>query len=157
MRLFSTVVVFFVTCATSAQASGQIGYGSRVGMDVDVVSMSGLDTSQAIIKTRHTRRNAVKFCREYVGKVTEKCIQEELSVRLNDVIEADCKKGTFTNFWGDRLRFGGKNKKADDLGAAYMLVNIGTGEVADGSSASNYPTNMAIFQALCPSLAPSDP
>jgi hypothetical protein len=27
--------------------------------------MSGLNTEHAVIKTKHTRANAIKFCREY--------------------------------------------------------------------------------------------
>jgi hypothetical protein len=36
-------------------------------------------------------------------------------------------------------------------------MNIDTREIADGTMASGYPMNMAIFKALCPARAPFDP
>jgi hypothetical protein len=133
------------------------GYGSRVGMQVTVMSMSGLDTSNAIIRTQHTREDAIEFCREYVGEVSEKCIKEELATRLNDAIYANCSSGVFTNFWGDKIQFRGKNKQKGEFGPNYILVNLQSGEIANGSSASNYLVNMEIFHALCPTKAPIDP
>jgi hypothetical protein len=44
-----------------AIASGTIAYGSRAGMEVTVVSMEGLDTAHAVIRTKHTRENAIAF------------------------------------------------------------------------------------------------
>ena len=141
--------------APPAQAAGKIYYGSRAGMSVSVVSMEGLDTPRAIIRTQHTREDAIAFCRDYVQNVTEECIQSELEVPLNDIITANCKTGVFTDFVGDKYQFRGKNTHADAM-AAYILVNLTTGEVADGSSASGYPTNISIFKALCPRTAPPD-
>jgi hypothetical protein len=90
---------------SAVYASGKIYYGSRVGMQVTVVSIEGLDTSHAVIKTQHNRDDAIEFCREYVQEnpVTEKCIKDELAVPLNDSIYADCLQGIFTNFFGDVL------------------------------------------------------
>ncbi len=136
-----------------AFASGKIFYGSRVGMTVTVVSMSGLDTSQATIRTKHTRDDAIGFCRDYVGKVTPACIREELAVRLNDEISANCPRGEFVDFQGNRYRFQGESKDKDRM-ATYVLKSLPSGEIADGSSASGYPTNLQIFKALCPSRAP---
>lgn len=139
------------------QASGTIGYGSRTGMEVSVISVAGLDTARAIIRTRHTRENAIAFCRDYVQKVTEQCIQEELRIPLNDVITANCLTGEFTDFSSHRYRFLGLNRKTSDFGMAkYALMDLDTREIADGSSASGYPTNMGIFKALCPARAPYD-
>jgi hypothetical protein len=149
------IATALVLVSSPAIASGKIFYGSRAGMQVTVISMSGLDTSQAVIRTRHTRDDAVTFCRDYVGKVTEACIQEELSVRLNDVITANCNVGEFTDFYGDRHRFMGP--RTDKVGMAnYKIIDLSTGELEDGSSASGYGTNMGIFHALCPRRAPAD-
>jgi hypothetical protein len=90
-----------------ASAAGKIYYGSRAGMQVTIVSMEGLDSSSAVIKTRHTREDATAFCSEYVGKVSEECIKAELETRLNDQVVADCLRGVFTNFWGDKIKFRG--------------------------------------------------
>ncbi len=136
-------------------ASGTLGYGSRAGMEVDVVSMTGLDTAHAVIHTRHTRSNAIAFCRDYVQKVTPACISEELSVRLNDEVTANCGTGEFVNFYGDRFRFAGPSKDKDSM-AKYRITDLQTGEDADGSSASGYGTNAEIFKALCPRHAPDD-
>ncbi|MDQ0446984.1 hypothetical protein [Methylobacterium aerolatum] len=147
--LFSMVVAV----TSPALASGKIFYGSRIGMTVTVVSMSGLDTSQATIKTKHTREDAIGFCRDYVGKVTPDCIREELAVRLNDEIFANCPRGEFVDFRGNRYRFLGESTDKDSM-AKYVLKSLPSGEIADGSSASGYPTNIQIFKALCPSRAP---
>ncbi len=142
--------------ASPVLASGTLGYGSRAGMEVDVVSMSGLDTAHAVIKTRHTRANAIAFCRDYVQKVTPQCINEELAVRLNDEVTADCVAGTFTTFYGDRYRFAGPSKDKDGS-AKYRVIDLSTGETADGSSASGYGTNIEIYKALCGGPVATEP
>lgn len=138
-----------------AFASGTINYGSRAGMEVSVVSMSGLDGPNASIRTKHTRENATTFCREYAGKVTKKCVDEELATRLNDEIHADCRTGRFVDFSGTEYQFMGPNKEPDVM-AKYAIKDISTGEIADGSSASGYSVSMGIYKALCPSKAPQD-
>ena len=82
MRLALAAVVT-LAAAGAGRASGTIYYGSRAGMVVDVVSVSGLSTANAMIRTRHTRANATAFCREYVGKITADCIRDELAAPLN--------------------------------------------------------------------------
>ena len=153
MRLALALAALVV--ASPVLASGQLYYGSRAGMVVDVVSMSGLDGAHAVIHTRHTRANATAFCRDYVQKVKPKCVSDELATRLNDDVTANCLTGEFTDFSGSRYRFAGKSKDKDSM-AAYRIVDLETGEDADGSSASGYSTNAAIYGALCPQHAPSD-
>jgi hypothetical protein len=141
--------------ANPAVASGTISYGSRAGMEVTIVSMQGLDTAHAVIRTKHTRENAIAFCRDYVKNVTEECIRETLNIRLNDEVTGNCLTGEFSDFRGSRYKFLGPNRKsADLLMAKYAIMNLATGEVADGSSASGYPTNIEIFSALCPAKIP---
>lgn len=140
-----------------AYASGTIGYGSRAGMEVSVISMSGLNTARAIIRTKHTRENAIAFCRDYVQKVTEECIRGELEKPLNDMIKANCLTGEFTNFYGHRYRFlGPASKASDSIMVKYAIMDLDTREIADGSSASGYRTHMEIFKLLCPKRAPYD-
>lgn len=139
----------------AAKASGKIYYGSRAGMTVTVVSVEGLSTTHAVIRTKHTRDDAISFCRDYVQKVTPSCIQEELSVPLNDEVWANCVTGEFVDFAGRKYHFEGPVKKErGELIAAYVIRDLFTGEIADGSSASGYPTNMGIFRALCPMQVP---
>jgi hypothetical protein len=46
--------------------------------------------------------------------------------------------------------------KSDDVFAKHMIKNLATEQIADGSSASGYSTNMGIYRALCPLKAPPD-
>jgi hypothetical protein len=156
MMLRDLIALLFLVAAIPAYASGTIFYGSRTGMEVAVTSLSGLSTAGAVIHTKHTRENATAFCREYVGQVTEECIREELAIPLNDVITANCTTGEFTDFHGNRYRYLGPSRKAGNFTAKYVLMDLRTREIADGSMASGYPTNMGIFKALCPSQAPYD-
>lgn len=137
-----------------AHAAGKINYGSRVGMTVTVASMSGLDTANATIRTKHTRSDAIAFCREYIGKVSERCIRGEMATRLNDEITANCPAGVFTDFYGTKYQFKGENPNRAETEPKYLLIDLTSGDVADGSSASGYATNLRIFQALCPKYAP---
>jgi hypothetical protein len=142
--------------ASSATAAGKMYYGSRVGMTVTIRAMSGLNSSHATIRAEHTRDDAIGFCRDYENEnpVTEKCINEELSVRLSDVIYADCLAGTFTDFFGAKYQFRGKNSHQGSVGPRYLLMDLSTHEIADGTSASGYEVNMETFRALCPRAAP---
>lgn len=140
-----------------ALAAGKIFYGSRAGMTVTVIAKAGIDGPNASIRTKHTKEDAIGFCREYVGKVTKKCVQEELATVLSDEIKGNCATGKFTNFFGEDHQFLGEIKSGkDDFMAKYGIKRLATGEVADGSSASGYSTNMAVFRALCPSRAPPE-
>src|SRR5450759_4759916 len=128
-RIMPIVILFTSVLAGGALASGKLGYGSRVGMQVTVIGMSGLDTANAVIRTKHTREDAIEFCREYVGEGTEDCIKRELETRLNDAVYANCLTGVFTNFWGDRIQYRGRNKQSTEFGPNYILVNLNTGKL----------------------------
>jgi hypothetical protein len=135
-----------------AFAAGKLYYGTRAGMEVTVISMEGLDTPRAIIRTQHTKEDAIKFCQEYIGAVSDKCIQDALAVRLSDEITANCDTGIFSNFFGYKIHFLGLNRR--DTRTEYLLKNLATGDFADGSTASGYSTDLQIFKALCPRKAP---
>ena len=155
MRLAPALAAVLI--ASPAGAAGTFQYGSRAGMEVTVVSMSGLDTAHAVMRTKHTRENAIAFCREYARHVTPSCIKSELDVRLNDEISADCTSGLFSNFFGKQYRFTGPLKTSDEYQMAHFgVVDVATGEIADGSNASGYTINMLIFKALCPAKAPEE-
>lgn len=146
-------IALLVLLPSPALASGTLYYGSRAGMVVTVLSVSGLDTADAVIKTKHTRANAIEFCNEYVLKVTPQCVREELAKPLNDEIHANCQTGLFTDFFGNRLQFKGENKTAN-AATKYLIFDSASNQIEDGSEASGYPTNIAIFKALCPNEAP---
>src|ERR1700678_127469 len=76
-----------------ALASGKIYYGSRVGMTVAVISVQALNTPNAIIRTQHTRDDAVAFCRDYEQNLTDECVNRELATPMNDYVAANCSTG----------------------------------------------------------------
>jgi len=88
--------------------------------------------------------------------VTEECIRKEVSVPLNHVITANCLSCVFTDFSGSQYRFAGANAAGEGGIAKYRVINLGNGEIEDGSMASGYPVHIAIFKALCPTRAPWD-
>ena len=141
----------------SVQVGGKLSYGSKSGMTVTVVSVGGINSDRAIIRTKHTNEDATTFCREYVGKVTEKCIRDTLATPIADNVTGDCVTGRFKNFYREEHQFLGERKlKSDDLMAKYVIKTLANGQTADGSNGSGYPTNMQIFGALCPLKAPTD-
>ena len=130
------------------QVGSTINYGSRLGMQVTVTSMRGIGTSRAVIEAEHTREDATAFCREYVQKVTPKCIDDELAVEIGGELSANCQSGEFETLTGDELIFKGVSKTEDM--ADYVIAVKNSGEVLDGSSASGYPVVLDQFLALCP-------
>lgn len=142
-----------LTLAAPVRAAGKIYYGSRAGMEVDVVSVSGIGTRHAVIKTRHTRANARAFCEQYENDKSEACIQRALKeTHLSDQITGDCETGWFTTLYGDRLQFVGENPKRREAGARYIILSKGT--PLDGTSASGYGYDLDQFKALCPARVP---
>ncbi|KQY63260.1 hypothetical protein ASD52_13780 [Ensifer sp. Root142] len=150
MRIAMTIGLLL---AMSAAAKAEtLYYGSRAGMEVTVVKKSNIGTTHAKIFTKHTRENATAFCREYVQKVTPKCIADELKVELLTEISANCKTGTFITLNGQGYQFKGSNPDYDPTGMSteYLLVEAGGGEPLDGSSASGYDVALDQYKALCP-------
>ena len=130
------------------QVGSKITYGTRLGMQVTVTSVRGIGTSRAVIEVEHTREDATTFCREYVQKVTPKCIEDELAVEIGGELSGNCQSGEFETLTGDELVFKGVSKTEDM--ADYVIAVKDTGEVLDGSSASGYPVVLEQFLALCP-------
>lgn len=137
-----------------ALASGKIYYGSRVGMTVAVISVQALNTPNAIIRTQHTRDDAVAFCRDYEQNLTDECVNRELATPMNDYVAANCSTGVFVDFFGNHYRFEGPQRGANSDFAKYKIRDLSSGEIEDGTSASGYSTNLGIFHALCFMRAP---
>jgi len=148
-----TVLAF----ANGAGAAEKIGYGSRVGMNLTIISANGLDTEQAEIHAIHDRKDAGIFCREYARDFSSKCVNEEMrSAPKSFVYRANCETGVFLSV-GGRYRFVGPAKEdPDNMMIAYQVIDLGTGEDLDGSEASGYPLAMEVFKDLCPSKVPGD-
>ena len=130
------------------EVGSKINYGSRLGMQVTVTSVRGIGTSRAVIEVEHTREDATTFCREYVQKVTPKCIEDELATEIGGEFSGNCQSGEFETLTGDQLIFKGVSKTEDM--ADYEIAVKDTGELLDGSSASGYPVVLEQFLALCP-------
>jgi hypothetical protein len=140
--------------ARTALASGKIYFGSRVGMTVSVISVQGLNTSNAVIHTKHTRDDAIAFCRDYEQNLTDDCVNRELETPMNDYITANCSTGVFIDFFGNRYHFEGQRRRPTSDLSKYAIRDLSTGEIEDGTSASGYSTNLGIFHALCIMRAP---
>jgi len=141
------------------QPPATIFYGSRAGMEVNILSEDGLDTAHAIIRTEHTRANAIAFCEQYVNEhpATEKCIQDTLATKLQNQVVADCTTGTFSDFFGAQHQYLGANKNRSDItDPPYLIKDLASGEIERYGPSSGYPVNAGIFRSLCPKEAPAD-
>ena len=140
-------------------------WGSRVGMYHDIIEKKGLDTANAAIKTVPSRNGAIVFCRQYSRDYSKKCITELMQeARDSGVVLGDCSKAEFTDLTGEKFRFLGENlAQKDEFGlylgdiqANYIIKNVKSGKILDGSSASGYSVEKDIFKALCPSSISND-
>ncbi|MGU3326095.1 hypothetical protein ACLBXB_04080 [Methylobacterium mesophilicum] len=120
-------------------------------MNVTITSMSGIGTSDAAIRVKHTRENAQEFCVEYSNDKSKKCIDDTLrTTRLSDEIHGNCRSGSFTTLYGAQYQFRGKARKRGEFDPMYVVV--GSEGKLDGSGASGYSEVLSQFQALCPAL-----
>jgi hypothetical protein len=84
-------------------------------------------------------------------------IEDELRSTTPGLITANCPAGQFIDFNGNKYQFLGENKNQDeDMTASYLIKEIKSGVILDGSSASGYGVEGGIFKALCPLAAPND-
>ena len=153
MRVLA-IVVSFVLATGGAVHAETLYYGSRAGMEVTVVKKSNIGSTHAKIKVKHTRENAIAFCRDYVQQVTPECINEELKVELADEISANCKTGKFSTLVFAGYVFKGPNPNYDPTDEVtyteYLLVDVSTGEIIGGSMADGYDVALDQFKAMCP-------
>lgn len=147
-RLVDALAELIDSNGGATEVGAKVNYGSRLGMQVTVTSLRGIATSRSVIEVEHTRADATTFCREYVQKVTPKCIEDELAVEIGGEFSGNCQSGEFETLTGDKLIFKGVSKTEDT--ADYEIAVKDTGEVLDGSSASGYPVVLEQFLALCP-------
>ncbi|RWM91204.1 MAG: hypothetical protein EOR86_26375 [Mesorhizobium sp.] len=143
--------ILLAICAVilvSPAAARTLGYGSKAGMEVTVVKKSGINTSHASILTKHTRQNAIGYCRDYVGKVTEDCIAKEMKTPLHLEVTADCKSGKFTTFYGANMLFQGRSPAGSETD--YQITDTDENVVLDGSGGAGYDYTLEQFKALCP-------
>jgi hypothetical protein len=143
--------------AQEPDAPRQLSYGTRVGMVVDVTSITGVDTSAAEARAVHTAANAKQFCVEYGNDLSSKCIADEMkSIRdggFTGRAIANCGTGEFSTFFNQQFRFEGTSLD-QSIAARYVVRDLKDDVVLDGSSASGYGPTMDVFSALCPSSLP---
>jgi hypothetical protein len=148
--------------ARVASVGEKLPYGSQGGTDLTIFSKAGLDTEHAVIRGAITRDDARAYCEAHDGKVTKGCLSEmtRYSRTLKSEIQANCTTKEFTDFFGSRYAFLGANPERDkddvELHARYLLKDLGTGDISDGTNSTGYFTNSALFSALCPRTAPRD-
>ncbi|NKJ08997.1 hypothetical protein [Rhizobium sp. SG741] len=108
-------------------------------MQVTVSSRKGLNSPNAIISVEHCREDAVAFCRDYVQNVTDKCIADELGIKLSDNFSGNCKTGRFTTITHQTYIFFGRNRSGSStMGNEFILSGADTNQPLDGSMAIGY-------------------
>jgi hypothetical protein len=138
--------------AASPTLAEQVYYGSRAGMTVTVVSKTGIGTENAVIQVEHTPEDAKGFCVEYNLDNSMACVRMTLAeVKVEPTVYANCKTMMWTDLGAERYAILGR--RTSDTYADFDVRRISSGEILDGSSASGYPTAMAMFDALCPGTA----
>jgi hypothetical protein len=135
--------------------SDTIFWGSRVGMYDKIALRKGIDSSSAVIKTAPSRDGVIQFCREYDRDYSNKCVKDGLASDVPKTITANCLSNTFSGFNNERFVFLGRNKSTNgEVTADYLIKEIKSGEILDGSSASGYDIEFGVFKALCPLRVP---
>ena len=129
-----------------------IYYGNKVGMYVDIVSRKETDSASATLVTKPSKGAAVQYCRKYKYDYSSKCIVKNMLSTKLPAITANCIDGTFKNFYGYKFAFLGLYKEKNDnlIPPKYVIKDLATGEIADGSEASGYDVSLGIFKQLCP-------
>ncbi len=152
VTVFAFLVSVTFACPIHAQEDHSIYYGSRAGMHVTTVSKSGIGTSKAVIMIEHTPKDAKIYCVKYAQDYSMACVKRTMAdVKVSDRVAANCTERTWTDVYGQAYAFEGKSKSSD-LMADYMVRNLASGDILDGSSASRYSTALSIFQELCPGI-----
>lgn len=153
MRYLTPFLVTVVAgLAISPTLAEQVYYGSRAGMTATVVSKTGIGTENAVIVVEHTPEDAKGFCVEYNLDNSMACVRKTLAeVKIEPTVYANCKTMMWSDLGAERYAILGK--RTSDPYVSFDVRRVSDGEILDGSSASGYPTAMAMFDALCPGIA----
>ena len=139
-------------------AHGRLAYGGRDGQQVDITSVSGLDTEHAMIGINQTRANAVAACISLEKAASPQCVSSMLATPFRNAVYANCKTGVIVDFRGRKYRFEGPTPLQSDEGghAKYRIENSASSEILTDTTADGYRIVMRLYQDLCPVTAPSD-
>mgnify|MGYP000881520213 FL=1 len=130
-------------------------YGSRAGMNVEIVALSSVDTARARVQVEHTAANARAFCVEYLLDQSETCVEthlNEMRTRLRGFATANCPQGTFETLFGQQMRLLGPAMPGAPQFLDWLILDVRNNAILDGSSASGYSEALAVFSTLCPSF-----
>jgi hypothetical protein len=144
-----------------------VAYGERGGMDDEIESAVGLDTSHAVIHTKPSRRAAV-YLQDYSKGGAEHAYQ--LRARSsNRTISADCTAKEWTGLNGVRYRFLGPienvnrsqfrspySDNADFFHAGWGVLDIESNTLIEDYPVMSYAEIHDWFKKLCPSIAPAE-
>lgn len=138
-------------------ASGRptLPFGSRIGMNVDIVALTGVDTARARVQVEHTPANARAFCVGYLLDQSETCVQSHLAdmrTRLRGFATANCPQGTFETLFGQPMRLVGPAMTGAPQFLDWLILDVRNNAILDGSSASGYSEALAVFSTLCPAF-----
>jgi hypothetical protein len=131
-------------------------WGVRLGMFDQIDRQQDLGSAHAMIRTVPSRAAAIIYCREFARDYTQVCIAKAQAARRPQELTADCPRNTFTGFNGWRVAYIGPNFGAPSVAppTKYLFKDLASGQLLDGSEASNYSIAEAIFAVLCPKIAP---
>ena len=143
-----------------------VSYGERAGMDDEIQSADGLDTSRAVIHTKPSRRAAAYYCVGQHG-YEKTSIEEAYQNRADSkerTITADCLRKEWTGLHGSRYRFLGafdsvdRSHFADNGGvdARWAILDIKNNTLVGDCGACSYSEIHDWYQKLCPSTAPRE-
>ena len=144
-----------------------VAYGERYGMEDEIESAVGLDTSHAVIHTKPSRRAALYYTigqHDYSKTAAEEAYRNRADSD-NRTITADCTAKEWTGLNGLRYRFLGpienvnRSQFADNGDVAYAkwaVLDIKNNMLVDDCGACSYAEIHDWFKKLCPSTAPED-
>jgi hypothetical protein len=143
-----------------------VSYGERWGMDDEIETATGLDTSHAVIHTKPSRRAATYYC---IGQhsYSRKCIEEAYRNRANSkerTIAANCLDKEWTGLDGSHYRFLGSFDTIDRRGfadnggveAKWAILDLKNNWLVGDCGACSYFEIHDWYQKLCPSTAPRE-
>jgi hypothetical protein len=141
-----------------------VAYGERYGMEDEIESAIGLDTSHAVIHTKPSRRAAVYYTigqNDYSKTAVEEAYQDRANAE-NKTITANCLTKEWTGFDDSRYRFLGPFKSVNPsqftdnggIAAKWAVLYIKGNNLVGDCGACSYYEIHDWYQKLCPSTAP---
>ena len=143
-----------------------VAYGERYGMEDEIESAIGLDTSRAVIRTKASRRAAAYYTasqHDYDKSAAEEAFQDRAHSE-NRQITANCLTKEWTGLNDRRYRFLGPFKSvnrsqfADNGGisAEWAILDTQANMLVGNCGACSYYEIHDWYQKLCPTTAPHE-